>query len=81
MIEQLPQEDRDTLRAILLRQSEEGVARPLIPLNVDIDGDGIVDAFGLDEAGELVLVSGVDLADTCYRSDGDDRRDEGGEDA
>ena len=75
MIDTLPRADREALRAILTAQREDGVERPLLPLNVDIDGDGIVDAFGLDDAGKLVLVSGVDLADTCYVSDNDDVRE------
>ncbi|QOP64786.1 hypothetical protein SEA_DELAGARZA_27 [Microbacterium phage DelaGarza] len=56
----------------MLQQSEEGAARPLIPLDVDLDGDGIVDAWGLDDDGQVVLVSGCALTDTCYVSDGDD---------
>lgn len=75
MIDTLPRADREALKAILLAQREEGVERPLVPLNVDIDGDGIVDAFGLDDAGEVILVSGVELGDTCYVSDGDDIRE------
>lgn len=69
-IRELTDEDRATLTQSLLDRQAEGVERPLIPLNVDIDGDGIVDAFGLDAFGSLVLVSGVDIADTVAESDG-----------
>lgn len=69
---EIPVEDRETIRESLLARKAEGVERPLIPLNVDIDGDGICDAFGLNALGALVLVSGASLADTVWESDGDD---------
>lgn len=71
-MDQLPQADRDQLRETLL-QIRTGTGKvPLIPLDVDLDGDGIVDSFGLDENDEVVLVSGVKLEETVYRSEGDD---------
>ena len=69
---ELATEDRECIRGILQAQAQAGSERPLLALDVDVDGDGIVDAWGLDEAGEVVLVSGVNLADTDYVSEGDD---------
>lgn len=68
-------EDLVVIKGILLQYREEGVENPLLPLNVDIDGDGIVDSYGLDENDEVILVSGAKLEDTVYVSDGDDVRD------
>lgn len=68
--------DRAELRQALLNWKAEGQANPLIPFDVDIDGDGIADSFGLDENDELVFVSGATLDSTVYQSDGDDIRNE-----
>jgi hypothetical protein len=68
-------EDLVVIKGILLQYREEGVENPLLPLDVDIDGDGIADAYGLDENDEVILVSGCKLEDTVYVSDGDDVRD------
>lgn len=65
-------EDLVMIRTILLQYKTEGVEKPLLPLNVDLDGDGIADAYGLDQNDEVVLISGVKLEDTVYVSDGDD---------
>ena len=77
MANELTPEDEAAIRGILEAQRQEGSERPLLPLDVDIDGDGIVDAWGLDDDGRVVLVSGCYLGSTCYASDGDDIR--GGE--
>lgn len=69
----LTAEDRQVLKGILDAEVAAG-RKALIPLDVDIDGDGIVDAWGLDEHGEVVLISGVTLTSTVYESDGDDIR-------
>ncbi|QYC54363.1 hypothetical protein SEA_PICKLES13_27 [Microbacterium phage Pickles13] len=69
-ISDLTDEDRETIRRSLLDRRAEGVERPLLPLDFDADGDGICDAFGLDAFDALVLVSGVDIADTLIESDG-----------
>ena len=66
------------IRTILLGYKSEGVEKPLLPLNVDLDGDGIADSYGLDENDEVILVSGVPLEDTVYVSDGDDVRENPG---
>ena len=66
--------DLVTIKMILEGYKSEGVENPLLPMNVDIDGDGIADAYGLDEHGEVCIVSGVNLTDTVYVSNGDDIR-------
>jgi len=68
----LTDEDREAMRAALLAERAAGVAVPLIPADVDVDGDGIVDSFGLDENDEVIVVSGVALEHTVYVSEGDD---------
>ena len=45
---ELTPEDREAIRAILTNWKAEGVENPLVPMDVDVDGDGIVDAWGLD---------------------------------
>ena len=66
------EEDVTTIRDILLQWKSEGVENPLLPADVDIDGDGIVDSFGLDENDNVIIVSGAKLTDTVYESEGDD---------
>lgn len=68
----LADEDREVIRSILLAERERGIAVPLLPADVDLDGDGTVDSFGLDENDEVVIVSGVALEHTVYVSEGDD---------
>lgn len=65
-------EDAQAIKEILLQWRSEGVENPLLPADVDLDGDGIADSFGLDENDELVVVRGVKLEDTVYVSEGDD---------
>lgn len=77
VLDSLSDEDRNTIRDVLLQYRKDGVEKPLLPLNVDIDGDGVCDSFGLDENDEVTLVSGINLTDTVYRSDGDDVRGDG----
>lgn len=67
--------DEEVIREVLVRLRDSG-AEPLLPLDVDLDGDGIVDAWGLNAEDRVVLVSGCSLAATCYVSDGDDIRAE-----
>jgi hypothetical protein len=67
----LPDEDREALRVALENLKAAGEP-PLIPLNVDLDGDGIVDAWTLNDKGEVELVPGQNLEDTAYVSDGED---------
>ena len=71
------EDDTAAIREILLAWKKEGNANPLLPADVDIDGDGIVDSFGLDEDDNVIVVSGVKLEETVYVSDGDDIREGG----
>lgn len=68
----LTDEDREVMRAALLAERASGVAHPLIPADVDLDGDGTCDSFGLDENDEVVVVPGVPIADTVFLSLGED---------
>ena len=70
----LTPEDEAAVKAILLQWREAGNENPLLPADVDLDGDGTHDSFGLDENGNVIVVSGVTLSDTVYVSDGDDIR-------
>ena len=69
---QLNREDYAAIKQILLQWKSEGVANPLLPSDVDTDGDGIVDSYGLDANDNVILVRGAALTDTVYLSDGDD---------
>lgn len=73
----LTRKDRREIRRALLAERAAGTPVPLLPADVDIDGDGICDAFGLDENDEVVIVSGVALEHTVYVSAGDDIGPEG----
>lgn len=76
---ELTKQDREVIRDFLVGERKRGEERPLLPLDVDLDGDGITDAWGLDDNDQVVLVSGATLADTVYRSDGDDVLEHGAE--
>lgn len=67
----LTPEDEVEIRNILLNWRADGVENPVLPADVDIDGDGIVDGYGLSENDEVILVSGKPIEDTVFRSDGD----------
>jgi hypothetical protein len=71
----LTRKDRKAIRAMLLAERANGVAVPLLPADVDMDGDGIVDSFGLDEHDEVVIVSGVALEHTLFESVGEPPED------
>ncbi|QGJ92706.1 hypothetical protein QDA04_gp36 [Microbacterium phage Megan] len=68
----LTDDDRTAIKSILEQWRESGVLNPLLPIDVDVDGDGITDAWGLDDDGEVIFVSGASLPYTVYASDGDD---------
>lgn len=72
-------EDLVAIKGVLESWKADGVANPLLPLNVDLDGDGLTDAYGLDENGEVILVPGTKIEDTVYVSDGDDAIEHGPE--
>ena len=75
----LSREDYAATRDALLTWRREGVQNPLIPSDVDINGDGIVDAYGLNELDEVIFVSGIELTNTVYLSEGDDAIEHEGE--
>lgn len=68
----LTQEDYDATLAILFAERAAGNPNPLLPMDVDVDGDGLADSFGLDENDRVVIVTGTKLEDTLFESDGDD---------
>ena len=70
-------EDAAAIKAILLQWKSEGNPNPLLPADVDIDGDGIVDSFGLDENDNVIVVSGTKLEDTVYVAEGEKSEDGG----
>lgn len=76
---QVSEEDAEAIKAILVSWKESGVENPLLPMDVDVNGDGIADSFGLDADGNVIVVAGAKLEDTVYVSDGDDIGPEGGE--
>ena len=70
-------EDAAAIKAILLQWKTEGNPNPLLPADVDIDGDGIVDSFGLDENDNVIVVSDTKLEDTVYVAEGEQSEDGG----
>ena len=68
----LKREDYSAIRDVLLQWKSEGVENPLLPSDVDINGDGIVDSYGLDDQDRVIMVAGVALESTVYVSEGDD---------
>ena len=70
-------EDAAAIKAILLQWKSEGNPNPLLPADVDIDGDGIVDSFGLNENNNVIVVSGTKLEDTVYVAEGEQSEDGG----
>ena len=70
-------EDAAAIKAILIQWKSEGNPNPLLPADVDIDGDGIVDSFGLDENNNVIVVSDTKLEDTVYVAEGEQSEDGG----
>ena len=70
-------EDAAAIKAILLQWKSEGNPNPMLPADVDIDGDGIVDSFGLDENNNVIVVSDTKLEDTVYVAEGEQSEDGG----
>jgi hypothetical protein len=66
----LGREDYNAIRDALLAWREDGVANPLIPSDVDIDGDGTTDAYGLDANDEVIFVKSAKLKDTVFEAVG-----------
>jgi hypothetical protein len=70
LLDSIPQADQDELKAALQTWQKDGTENPLIPVDVDVNGDGKPDAVGLDKDGNLIAVTDADLSDTVYESDG-----------
>ncbi|WKW85451.1 hypothetical protein SEA_MILANI_27 [Microbacterium phage Milani] len=66
----LPLEDQRQLVEALELWKAEGAELPMIPCNLDVDGDGTTDAYSLDPSGNLVYVTGAPVAETVYESTG-----------
>ena len=75
----LPDEDKAAIKAGLLAWRTEGNDNPMLPVNLDLNGDGVSDAYGLDENDELVVIPGVPVEETVYESEGDDIDPQDGE--
>ena len=60
VLDSIPTEDKLELAEALMRMQLEGVKEPMIPLNVDLDNDGIADAFALDHFSCLIIRNPVD---------------------
>jgi hypothetical protein len=69
-IETIPLADRAVIRQALLDWQVDGVANPLLPLDGDVDGDGVADAFALDPFGNLIIVPAVPITETVSQSVG-----------
>lgn len=63
--------DAEQVREILVGWRDAGVTNPLLPMEVDVDGDGTADSWGLDKDGKVIVVSGAKLGDTVFRADGE----------
>jgi hypothetical protein len=71
-LENLSDDDKAVLKSSLERWKAEGVEKPLIPTDYDVDGDGKTDSFGLNDAGELTVIFGATYDDTVAVSEGDE---------
>lgn len=74
------EEAREAIRSALLGWKADGVARPLIPVYADRDGDGIPDFYGLDDNDQVIEVSGATVFDSVAVSDGSGIEQAGGGD-
>lgn len=70
ILDLMSDEEKAAIVASLEAWQADGVAHPLIPMNVDVDGDGIADSFGLDDNGDLIIVTSAPLKSTVYESTG-----------
>ena len=71
-MDELSAEDLSAIKDILNSYKMDGIENPLLPMDVDIDGDGTADAYGLDAEGNVILVPGALLTDTVYVSTGEE---------
>lgn len=68
----LTPEDRETIQAILLAARTDGTPYPVLPADVDLDGDGLADGYGLDADGNVVIVYSAPLKNTLYEATGEE---------
>jgi hypothetical protein len=71
VVDDLSPEDHDALVAVLKGWEEEGQLSPKLPLGYDVDQDGAIDAWALDEEGNLILTNVETIGETVFVSDGD----------
>lgn len=64
-------EDLAAVKETLLQWRSNGVETPLLPTGSDFNDDGIVDAYGLSDSDDVVVVLGVPISDTVYEAVGD----------
>ncbi|AWY05394.1 hypothetical protein SEA_FIREMAN_43 [Microbacterium phage Fireman] len=69
-LDTIPLADQAQIKQSLLDWRDAGEPHPMIPLDGDVDGDGIADAFALDAFGNLVIVPAVPITDTVSLSTG-----------
>lgn len=65
--------DADTTSAVkqsLLSWKQAGLARPAIPLHMDVDGDGKTDYLFLDDNDEVMVVGSSEGLDLVNQTDG-----------
>lgn len=67
----LSDRDRADIREMLLAMRARGVATPILPTEVDLNGDGMVDGYGLDGADNVVPVYACPIEDTAYEATGE----------
>lgn len=66
-----PEDEQQIRESLIAWRDEDNVENPLLPMDVDVNGDGIVDSWGLDENDNVIVVHGTHLEETVFRSDGD----------
>lgn len=64
--------DRAEIRGVLLAQRAAGVECPMLPADVDVNGDGTADCYALDNLDDVVILPSVPIGDSLYESRGDD---------
>lgn len=68
--------EKEAVRQSLLAWKASGTTNPTIPMFEDVDGDGKMDFYGLDENDQLVTVSGATLESSVFDSTGFDEAEE-----
>lgn len=68
----LTDEDRAAIRAILIAERDAGNPHPVLPADVDLDGDGLVDGYTLTADGTVITILSAPIADSMYEATGED---------